>query len=119
MHQLRVVDERMVDQRPVNSVFFIVQLDNSISTDIITSFAAIISYRFFLWGWWWVGGVQALLKKKRSILSYFFVAKSVSNTKSNDTYRHFIICDRGSISVKLLPINVQVFNTRLMTRVQD
>ena len=53
------------------------------------------------------GGETLSKKKKRSILSYFFVVKSVSNKKSNDTYRHFIICDRGSISVKLLPMTVQ------------
>ena len=49
-------------------------------------------------------GDGGFVEEEMSILLYFFVAKSVFDPKSNDKYRHLIICHHGSVSVKLYPI---------------
>ena len=64
MHELREVDEKAVGHRL--NIFITVRLDTSISADIITSFATIISCRFvFL-----KEEVEALLKKKVHFIAF-------------------------------------------------
>ena len=84
MHELRVVKERVVDHR-LNG-FITLRLDTSLNVDIITPLLRLFLADLFIY---FLG--KALSKKKMSILLYFLVAKSVSNPKSNDKYRHLII----------------------------